>query len=135
MIGYLRELAQYSHLILGFAQRDIRARYKQTLLGAMWAVLQPFSLMIVFTLVFGTFARVDTDGIPYPIFTYSALIFWSFFATCLNQGTVAMTANAALVRKIYFPRETLLIAVILSSTFHATKAAIPIMLGACCLRM
>jgi lipopolysaccharide transport system permease protein len=111
----LRELLQYSYLILSFARRDVRARYKQTALGAAWAVLQPLSLMVVFTLVFDKVARIATDGTPYPLFSYSALIFWSFFSTSMSQGTLAMTANSNLVRKIYFPRETLLLAVLLSA--------------------
>jgi lipopolysaccharide transport system permease protein len=115
MIRYIRELRQYSHLIWSFARRDIRARYKQTVLGAAWAVLQPFSLMVVFTLVFSKVAQVPSDGVPYPIFAYSALIFWTFFASTVSQGTVAMTANATLVRKIYFPRETLLLAVFVAA--------------------
>ena len=111
----LRELAQYAYLILSFTRRDIRARYKQTALGATWAVLQPLSLMVIFTLVFDKVARIPTDGTPYPIFSYSALIFWSFFSTTVSQGTLSMTANSNLVRKIYFPRETLLLAVLLSA--------------------
>jgi lipopolysaccharide transport system permease protein len=111
----LRELVQYSHLILSFAQRDIRARYKQTAFGVGWAIIQPFSLMVAFTVVFGQFANVPSDGVPYPVFAYTALIFWTFFTTTVSQGTVAMTANSSLVRKIYFPRETLLLAVLLSA--------------------
>jgi ABC-type polysaccharide/polyol phosphate export permease len=119
---YLRELAENAHLVLSFAKRDIRAKYKQTLLGVAWAVIQPLSLMVVFTLVFSVFARVPSEGVPYPIFSYSVLIFWMFFASCVSQGTVAMTANAALVRKIYFPRETLLLAVMLSALVDLTIA-------------
>jgi ABC-type polysaccharide/polyol phosphate export permease len=98
-----------------FARRDVRARYKQTAFGVAWAIIQPFSLMVVFTAVFSKFARVPSDGLPYPIFSYSALIFWMCFATSVSQGTMAMVANASLVRKIYFPRETLLLAVLLST--------------------
>lgn len=113
----LGELVQHAHLILTFARRDIRVRYKQTALGVAWAVLQPLSLMVVFTMVFSKFARMPSDGLPYPLFSYSGLIFWAFFATCVSQGTVSMVANAALVRRIYFPRETLLLAVLLSAAF------------------
>ena len=115
LFRYFRELAQHAHLILSFARRDIRAKYKQTVFGVAWAVLQPLSLMVVFTFVFSKFARIDSEGIPYPIFAYSALIFWTSFASSVSQGTVAMTANASLVRKIYFPRETLLLAVMISA--------------------
>ena len=115
LFRYLHDLAQHAHLILSFARRDIRAKYKQTVFGVAWAVLQPLSLMVVFTFVFSKFAKIDSEGIPYPIFAYSALVFWTSFATSVSQGTVAMTANASLVRKIYFPRETLLLAVMISS--------------------
>ncbi len=118
----LRELLQYSYLIMSFARRDVRARYKQTILGAAWAVVQPLSLMVVFTLVFDKVARIPTDGTPYPLFSFSALIFWSFFATTMTQGTFAMTANSNLVRKIYFPRETLLFAVMLSASLDLAIA-------------
>lgn len=125
---YLRELAENAHLVLSFAKRDIRAKYKQTILGVAWAVIQPLSLMVVFTLVFSLFARVPSEGVPYPIFSYSVLIFWMFFASCVSQGTVAMTANATLVRKIYFPRETLLLAVMLSAFVDLMVAGV--LLGA-----
>ena len=123
-MNHLRELISHAHLILSFARRDLRAKYKQTFFGAAWAVIQPLSLMVVFTLVFSMFARVDSEGVPYPIFAYSALIFWTFFASCVSQGTIAMTANAALVRKIWFPRETLLLAVMISAFVDLAVAAI-----------
>jgi ABC-type polysaccharide/polyol phosphate export permease len=121
--AYLRELADNAHLVLSFARRDIRAKYKQTILGVAWAIIQPVSLMIVFTFVFSLFARVPSEGVPYPIFSYSVLIFWMFFASCVSQGTIAMTANATLIRKIYFPRETLLLAVMISASVDLTIAA------------
>ncbi len=123
MREHLREFWRHRELTLSFALRDIKARYRQTALGAAWAVVHPFSLMVVFTLVFSRFAKVSTDGIPYPIFSYTSLIFWTFFAATVSQGTVAMTANASLVRKIYFPRETLLIAVILCASLDLLIAA------------
>jgi lipopolysaccharide transport system permease protein len=125
---HLRELWQHAHLIFSFAQRDIRAKYKQTLFGVAWAVIQPLSLMVVFTFVFSIFARVESDGLPYPIFSYCALVFWTFFAKCVSQGTIAMTANADLVRKIYFPRETLLLAVMISALVDLLIAAV-VLLG------
>ena len=106
----------YRHrdLIFSFALRDIKARYKQTALGVAWSLLQPLSMMVVFTLVFSVFAKVPSDGVPYPVFAYSALIFWTFFSNTIGGGTGAMVSNATLIRKIYFPRETLLIAVLLA---------------------
>lgn len=123
-MSYLNDLISHRHLILSFAQRDIRAKYKQTIFGVAWAVFQPFSLMVAFTFVFSRFAQVDSEGIPYPIFTYSALIFWTCFASSVSQGTIAMTANANLVRKIYFPRETLLLAVMISALIDLAIAAV-----------
>ena len=120
----LRELWQHRDLTWSFAVRDIKARYKQTALGAAWAVLQPFSLMIIFTLVFARFAKVSSDGLPYPIFSYTSLIFWTFFSMTVTQGTVAIVANASLVRKIYFPRETLLISIVLSAALDLVIAAV-----------
>ncbi len=124
MRQYLSDLWRHRDLTWSFALRDIKARYKQTALGAAWAVLQPFSLMVVFTLVFSRFARVSSDGVPYPIFSYTGLIFWSFFSMSVAQGTVAIVANASLVRKIYFPRETLLISVIISAAIDLAIAAL-----------
>src|SRR5439155_703609 len=79
-----------------------------------WSLIQPLSMMIVFTLVFSVFAKVPSDGIPYPVFAYSALIFWTFFSNTISAGTMAMTSNGTLIRKIYFPRETLLLSVLLA---------------------
>jgi lipopolysaccharide transport system permease protein len=101
-------------LVVSFALRDIKARYKQSVLGIAWALLQPLSMMVVFTLVFSVFAKVPSDGLPYPIFSYSALIFWTFFSNSISTGTMSMVANATLIRKIYFPRETLLTSVVLA---------------------
>ena len=117
-------LFQHWDLISSFAMRDIKARYKQTALGVAWALLQPLSMMVVFTLVFSLFAKVPSDGIPYPVFAYSALIFWIYFSNTISSGTTAMVANAPLIRKIYFPRETLLIAVVLGGLLDLGVASI-----------
>lgn len=124
MRTYLAEFWEHKDLTLSFAVRDIKARYKQTALGAAWAVLQPFSLMVVFTLVFSRFAQVPSDGVPYPIFSYSGLIFWTFFATAVSQGTAAIVANSNLVRKIYFPRETLLVSIVLAAGLDLAIAGV-----------
>src|SRR5262245_24229942 len=89
-ISSLRALIQYSHLIASFAIRDIRVRYQQTVLGVGWAILQPLSLMLVFTLVFGSLSPVPTHGMPYTVFAYSTLVFWTFFSTAIMQGTLAI---------------------------------------------
>ena len=117
-------LFQHWELISSFALRDIKARYKQSALGVAWALLQPLSMMVVFTLVFSLFAKVPSDGIPYPVFAYSALIFWTFFSNAISGGTVAMVSNATLIRKIYFPRETLLIAVLLAGLLDLGVASL-----------
>lgn len=111
-------------LIVSFALRDIKARYKQTALGVAWALLQPLSMMVVFTLVFSVFAKVPSDGAPYPIFAYSGLIFWTFFSNTISTGTVSMVANATLIRKIYFPRETLLTSVVLAGCLDLAIACL-----------
>ncbi len=123
MLEALRDTWRHRDLIASFAMRDIKARYKQTALGAVWAVLQPLSMMLVFTAVFSLFARIPSDGIPYPVFAYSSLLFWTFFANVLSGGTVAMVANSPLIRKIYFPRETLLIAVIIAGALDLSIAS------------
>src|SRR5262245_17301096 len=114
MLETLANTWRHRDLILSFALRDIKARYKQTFLGVAWAVLQPLSMMVVFTVVFSLFARIPSDGKPYPVFAYSALMFWTFFSAVISTGTVAMVANSSLIRKIYFPRETLIIAVMIA---------------------
>jgi len=114
MFDTIRNAYSHRELIFSFAVRDIKARYKQTALGVAWSLIQPLSMMIVFTLVFSLFAKVPSDGIPYPVFAYSALIFWTFFANVISGGTGAMTSNSSLIRKIYFPRETLLLSVLLA---------------------
>ncbi len=100
----LRDLWLYRELIFFMIWRDIKVRYKQTLLGAAWAVIQPVLTMLVFNFVFGTVAKVPTEGIPYPIFSYTALLPWGLFTTALNNASRSLTANQNMVTKIYFPR-------------------------------
>ena len=115
MFEPFQNLWRHRDLVVSLALRDIKARYKQTALGVAWAVLQPLSMMLIFTLVFSLFAKVPSDGLPYPIFAYSALLFWTFFGATISGGTASMVQNAALIRKIYFPRETLLVAVMIAA--------------------
>jgi lipopolysaccharide transport system permease protein len=86
------------------AWRDIKVRYKQTVLGAAWAIIQPFFTMVVFSIFFGKLARVPSDGLPYPIFAYAALVPWTFFANGLNQASNSLVGSANLIKKVYFPR-------------------------------
>lgn len=109
-----RELWEYRELLYFFVWRDIKVRYKQTILGAAWAIIQPFFTMVIFSLFFGRLASVPSDGLPYPIFSYAALVPWTFFATALTQGSNSLVLNANMVKKIYFPRLTLPIATVLA---------------------
>lgn len=100
----VKELIVYRDLFYFLVSRDIKVRYKQTVLGGLWAIIQPFFMMIVFTLFFGNLANVPSDGIPYPIFNYSALIAWTYFANSVNTSSNSLVTNAPLVSKVYFPR-------------------------------
>ncbi|MEN8375210.1 MAG: ABC transporter permease [Gemmatimonadota bacterium] len=110
----LASLWRYRELLFFFVWRDIKVRYKQTLLGASWAVLQPFFTMVVFSIFFGRLARVPSDGVPYPIFSFVALVPWSFFATGLVQSANSLVSNRDLITKVYFPRLTVPIAAVLA---------------------
>ncbi|HYB73640.1 MAG TPA: ABC transporter permease, partial [Candidatus Sulfotelmatobacter sp.] len=112
MWRHLRELYEYREVAFWLAVRQVKSRYKQTLLGGAWAVIQPFLVMVVFTLVFSKMARMPSEGVPYPVFSYSGLLFWMFFSTSLTTATPSLVSNSDLIRKIYFPRETLLLAAI-----------------------
>lgn len=108
------EIWQYRELFYFFIWRDIKIRYKQTLLGAMWAIIQPFFTMVVFTLFFGKLANMPSDGIPYPIFSYSALVPWMYFSGALSLSGNSLTANSNLLTKVYFPRVTIPVSSVLS---------------------
>lgn len=105
-------LFQYRDLLWLWMLREVQVRYKQSLLGIAWAILQPLALTVIFTIVFSRLVRVDTGDIPYPIFSYTALVPWTFFATSLNFGIASLVNNMSLVTKIYFPREILPLAAI-----------------------
>ncbi len=100
----LRELWAYRELLFFLAWRDVKVRYKQTALGVAWAVLQPLLAMVVFTLVFGRLAKVPSDGIPYPLFSYAALLPWTFFANAVTSSGTSIVGSAQLITKVYFPR-------------------------------
>lgn len=106
----LRDLWIYRELVFFMVWRDVKVKYKQTLLGMAWAVIQPVMTMLVFTFVFGSVAKVATDGIPYPIFSFAALLPWGLFEVALNQGSRSLVAHNNMVTKIYFPRLILPIA-------------------------
>lgn len=115
MFKHFYELIKFKELLIALTEREIKVRYKQTLLGASWALIQPLSLMVMFTVVFGLFLKINSEGIPYPLFYYSALLPWTFFATSLSFGSLAIVNNGNLVSKVYFPRETLPFASILAA--------------------
>jgi lipopolysaccharide transport system permease protein len=100
----LRELWAYRELLYFLAWRDIKVRYKQTLMGVAWVVVQPLLLTLIFTLFLGVLARVPSDGVPYPLLVFAGLLPWSFFSSAVATGAVSMVSNSHLVTKIYFPR-------------------------------
>ena len=100
----LAELWTHRELLYFLAWRDVKVRYKQTALGAAWAILQPLLTMVVFSLLFGRLARVPADGEPYPIFSYAALLPWNFFVTAVTNSSNSLVANSNLITKVYFPR-------------------------------
>src|SRR5277367_4796700 len=110
----LRELWEYRELLYFFVWRDIKVRYKQTAIGAAWAVLQPFLTMLIFSLFFGRLAHIPSQGLPYPIFYYSALLPWMYFAAALQNATNTIVENQRLITKVYFPRLVLPFSSVLS---------------------
>ena len=100
----LRDLWTYRELVFFMVWRDVKVKYKQTLLGMAWAVIQPVVTMLVFTFLFGKVAKLPTDGIPYPVFSFTALLPWGLFVVALNQGSRSLVAHNNMVTKIYFPR-------------------------------
>ena len=95
----LHELWEYRELLYFLIWRDVKVRYKQTVLGAIWAIIQPFFTMVVFSLVFGRLAKIPSDGLPYPIFSYTALVPWTFFAHGLSQSSNSLVSSANLIKK------------------------------------
>lgn len=100
----LSELWEYRELLYFLIWRDIKVRYKQTTLGAAWAIIQPFTTMVVFSMFFGGLAKIPSEGIPYPIFSYAALLPWTFFANGMRHASNSLVGSAHLITKVYFPR-------------------------------
>jgi len=117
MVMHIKTLYQYRDMLLMWVFREIRVRYKQSFLGAAWAILQPLVLMLMFTTVFSLMAKFPTDGIPYPIFSYTALLPWTLFATSVTFGVSSLINNLNLVTKTYFPREVLPMGVVGAALF------------------
>ncbi len=122
MIAHVQTLFRFRELIGMWTFREIRVRYKQSLLGAAWAVLQPLAMMLMFTVVFSRIARIETDY-PYPIFSYSAVLPWTLLATSVSFGVNSLINNMNLVTKTYFPREILPLGVIGSALFDFVVAS------------
>lgn len=124
----LDQLWDYRELIYFFTLRDIKVRYKQTVLGAAWAIIQPLFTMLIFSLFFGRLAKVPSDGLPYPIFAFTALVPWTFFAYGVTQASNSLVAFPNLVTKVYFPRLTLPIATVLAGAVDFVLAFV-VLLG------
>lgn len=127
----LHELWEYRDLLYFLTWRDIKVRYKQTLLGAAWAIIQPVMTMVVFSLFFGTLANIPSDGVPYPIFSYAALVPWTFFAVGLAASSNSLVGGSYLITKVYFPRLIIPIATILSAAVDFLIAFI-VLIGMIC---
>lgn len=124
----LRELWEYRELLYFLTWRDLKVRYKQTVLGIAWAVLQPLLTMVVFSLFFGRLAKIPSDGVPYPIFSFAALVPWTFFAYGLSQSANSLVTASNLIKKVYFPRLCIPIATVLSGVVDFALAFI-VLLG------
>ncbi|MEK7557927.1 MAG: ABC transporter permease [Patescibacteria group bacterium] len=110
----ISELWQYRELMYFFTWRDLKVRYKQTAIGVAWALFQPFVTMIVFSIFFGNFAKMPSDGIPYPIFVYVGLLIWQFFSGALTETSNCLIVNQSIITKVYFPRLILPISAVLT---------------------
>ena len=110
----LREIWAYRELLYFLVWRDVKVRYKQTILGAAWAILQPLLTMVVFTVFFGGLAKVGSDGLPYPIFSFAGLLPWTFFAQGLTQSSASIISDSSLITKVFFPRLVIPIASVLA---------------------
>jgi lipopolysaccharide transport system permease protein len=116
-------LREYGDLLWTLSAHRINVRYKQSVLGLAWALLQPLSLMLIYTLVFSVIARVPSGSIPYPVFAYAALLPWTFFSTALTNATNGLVSHAHLVTKVYFPREILPLSYVIAALFDLLVAS------------
>ena len=117
MVQRIGQIFDHRELLLNLAVREIKVKYKQSVFGIMWVILQPLTMMLIFTVIFSHFAKIPSDGIPYPIFSLAALVPWMFFSSALSSGISSVVANVSLVTKIYFPREVFPFAYVLSALF------------------
>lgn len=124
----LDELWAYRELLYFLMWRDIKVRYKQTVMGAAWAIIQPFFTMVVFSLFFGRLAKMPSDGIPYPLFAFAALVPWTFFSNALSQASNSLVSEGNLIKKVYFPRLTVPLASALSGIVDFVVAFVMLLL-------
>jgi lipopolysaccharide transport system permease protein len=120
----LQEIWRYRELLYFFVWRDLKVRYKQTAVGVAWAIFQPFMTMVVFSIFFGALAKIPSDGVPYPIFVYTGLLFWQFFSASLGDVSNSLIANQSIVTKTYFPRLLLPLAVIATNLVDFCVASV-----------
>ncbi len=111
----LREIWRYSELLYFLTWRDIKVRYKQTVIGAAWAILQPFLTMVVFSIIFGSLMNVSSGAVPYPVFSYTALLPWTFFSTAISRAGTSLVLSANLISRVYFPRIIVPLAAVLAA--------------------
>jgi lipopolysaccharide transport system permease protein len=123
-----RELWEARELLYFFAWRDVRVRYRQTVMGVLWAIIQPIFTMVIFSLFFGRLANIPSDGLPYPVFSFAALVPWTFFANALTQASNSLVVNGNMLKKIYFPRLALPIATVLAGVIDFALAFV-VLLG------
>ena len=112
---FVNNLYSNRELLYQLTLRQIKSRYKQSVLGITWAVVRPLGMMVVFTVIFSKFIKVPSDGIPYPIFSYCALLPWTFFSTSLTTSIMSMISNVTLIQQIYFPREVFPVSAVIAS--------------------
>ena len=103
-VSDLVEIWEYRELLWALVVRDIKVRYKQTLIGGLWAIIQPFTTMIIFSFFFGVIAHISSGGVPYPVFSYAGLVLWVYFTGAITAGSSSMIASSSLITKVYFPR-------------------------------
>jgi homopolymeric O-antigen transport system permease protein len=117
IVGNLSRLIEYRDLLYTLSVHRIKVRYKQTALGISWAILQPVSIMLLFTLLFSMIVKMPSEGAPYAVFAYAALLPWTYFSTALSNGTNGLVSNSQLITKVYFPREILPLTYVIAALF------------------
>lgn len=120
----LSDLAAYRDLLISLSQHRVRVRYKQSALGMSWAVLQPLALMFIYTILFSVVTRVPSNGVPYPVFVFSALLPWTFFSTAVGNSAASLTNHRELISKVFFPREILPLTYVFAAVFDFLIAAV-----------